>query len=99
MDNLIAVSGLLGGIIISVIVYFITRKAGAKRRWFDERQKQVSSLAHAASWNITFAVLLIAWAVVILVEGISFSFFLMTALYAAHCMGFLFTSIYYSRDH
>ncbi|WP_233129800.1 DUF2178 domain-containing protein [Domibacillus epiphyticus] len=99
MNNVIALSGLIGGLVIASLVFLINRKIGTKKRWFDERYKQVSTLARAASWNITFAVLLIAWAVVIIVDGISFSFFLMTALYIAHCIGFLATSIYFSRDH
>ncbi|WP_231584182.1 DUF2178 domain-containing protein [Domibacillus indicus] len=99
MNNLIGLSGLAAGLLIAGIVYLINRRIGRKKRWFDERQKELSRKARAASWNITFGVLIIAWAVVIFVDGISFSFFLMTALYVAHCIGFLFTSIYYSQDH
>jgi len=46
------------------------------------------------SWNITTVVILIAWAVVIIFEGISFSFFIMAGIFVVHSMTLIFTSTY-----
>ncbi|TFB19623.1 DUF2178 domain-containing protein [Filobacillus milosensis] len=93
---LIGLTGLGLGVLIALIVYLIQRRVGKKKRWFDERYYKLNNRAKASSWNIMLVILIIAWAVVIIVEGISFSFFLMTAIYLAHCISLAITGAYHS---
>ncbi|MGF2616106.1 DUF2178 domain-containing protein [Rossellomorea vietnamensis] len=98
-DILIALSGLGIGVIFMIIAGVIQRKVGRKMRVFDERQQQISNQAKAFSWNVTLIVLLIAWAVVIIVDGISFAFFLMAAIYILHCLSLIATTLYYNHQN
>lgn len=77
-----------------IVVHIVTNRMGKKKHMFDERQKYISTTAKAMSWNITTVVILIAWAVVIIFEGISLSFFIMTGIYVVHCITLIFTSTY-----
>ncbi|KKB37620.1 hypothetical protein [Bacillus thermotolerans] len=97
MDHVISVSGLLFGVITIGIVYLINRRIGKKRRRFDERQQYVTARAKGMAWNITSAILLAAWVIVILYDGISFAFFLMTGIWIAHNLSLIFTSVYFSQ--
>ncbi|WP_404799168.1 DUF2178 domain-containing protein [Bacillus aerolatus] len=97
INNLIGLSGLLLGAGITIVILFINRRIGEKKRLFDERQQYVTARAKAASWNITSVILLIAWAIIILYEGISFSFFLMTGIWVAHNFSLVFTATYFSN--
>ena len=99
IDSLIALSGLGIGIVGIIAAFFIQKKIGQKKRLFDERQQQITSRAKAFSWNVTMVVILAAWAAVIIVDGISFAFFLMTAVYVLHCLSLVFSTIYYSNQN
>lgn len=99
LNVLYALSGLGIGVVCMIIVYFVNKHYGKKKRIFDERQQQITNQAKAASWNITFIVLLVAWAVVIIFEGISFSFFLMAVLYILHCFSLIFTTTYFTKKN
>ncbi|WP_082232755.1 DUF2178 domain-containing protein [Halobacillus massiliensis] len=96
-NTLVALSGLGIGVAFIIITYFINKRIGKKNRWFDERQQKIRNQAKASSWNITLVVFLIAWAVVIVYEGISFSFFLIAILYVLHCLSLMVTSVYFAR--
>lgn len=98
-DILLSLSGLGLGVICIIITFVISKRNGVKKRLFDERYRKINYQAKAISWNVTFVVLLLAWAVVIVVEGISFSFFLITALYVAHCLSLIFSSLYANRQN
>ncbi|KZR59271.1 hypothetical protein [Bacillus badius] len=98
-NALTVLSGLLGGILVAVIVYFINRSIGKKKRWFDERQQHVASRAKAAAWNATSVILLVAWAIIIIYDGISFSFFLMTGIWVAHNLSLIATSVYFNSQN
>ena len=93
------ISGLLGGVSIALIAYVLSKRSGKKKRLFDERQKVVSNSAKALSWNVTFVVILIAWGVTIIIDGISFYFFLLTGIYVLHCLSLMITSVYYSNQN
>ncbi|MFZ7942478.1 DUF2178 domain-containing protein [Neobacillus sp. 19] len=97
MDNLVGVSGLLLGVVITIIVHIVVNRVGAKKHMFDERQKFISTNARAMSWNVTTIVILAAWAVVIIIEGISLSFFIMTGIYVLHCSSLFLTSAYFAN--
>jgi uncharacterized membrane protein len=99
IDTLIELSGLGIGIIGIIAAYFFQKRIGNKKRLFDERQQQITNQAKAFSWNITMVVILIAWAVVIIVDGISFAFFLLAAIYVLHCLSLIFTTVYYNNQN
>ncbi|MCY7817752.1 DUF2178 domain-containing protein [Bacillus haynesii] len=98
-NTLIALAGLGIGVLGIVIVYSVNRRIGKKERLFDERQQKISYQAKALSWNITMAAILIAWALVIIFQGISFSFFLLTALYILQCLSMLITTVYLAQKN
>jgi hypothetical protein len=97
VNGLIGVSGLLAGIVSMLVISYIARRIGDKKRLYDERQQHVSTKSRAAAWNITLFLIMIAWGIVILVDGISFTFFLFTGLHVANCIGLIITSIYYAN--
>ncbi|MCY8469886.1 DUF2178 domain-containing protein [Bacillus haynesii] len=98
-NTLIALAGLGIGVLGIVIVYSVNRRIGKKERLFDERQRKISDQAKAFSWNITMAAILIAWALVIIFQGISFSFFLITGLYILQCLSMLITTVYLAQKN
>ena len=96
---LIALAGLGIGVLGIAIVYKVNRRIGKKERLFDERQRKISDQAKAFSWNITMAAILMAWALVIIFQGISFSFFLITGLYILQCLSMLITTVYLAQKN
>ncbi|MEK4520981.1 DUF3796 domain-containing protein [Psychrobacillus sp. FSL W7-1493] len=80
--------GLPTGIAISAITYFISRKIGKKKRLFDERYIQVHTTARSYSWKVTTAAILIAWMIIIIVEGPGLAFFIMTGLWVIHIVSY-----------
>src|SRR5690625_3783737 len=84
LENPYGLLGLVGAIVICIIVFLINRNIGRKKRLFDERYYLKANRAKARSWDAMLVIYLIAWFVVIIFDGISFSFFLLTALYVLH---------------
>ncbi|MFC7321305.1 DUF2178 domain-containing protein [Halobacillus campisalis] len=95
-DMWMGLLGLIGGGLGVLLTFLITKKLGKKKHIYDERQEFVSAKAKAAGWNTTLVLILIAWGLIILFDGISVSFFIMTGLYVAHCLTLMGTSIYFS---
>lgn len=90
--------GLLGIILAGVIllvVYFINRHIGKKKHLFDERYYQQTHRMKAKSWDAMIVIYLIAWCIVVIFDGISFSFFLLTALYVLHNVTAIIANLYY----
>ena len=98
-NTLIALAGLGIGVLGIAIVYKVNRRIGKKERLFDERQRKISDQAKAFSWNITMAAILMAWALVIIFQGISFSFFLITGLYILQYLSMLITTVYLAQKN
>ena len=94
INNFGVITVLLLGVLMLIVVHIVTYRIGKKKHMFDERQKYISTNAKAMSWNITTVVILIACALVIIFEGISLSFFIMTGIYVVHSMTLIFTSTY-----
>ncbi|RJS59969.1 DUF2178 domain-containing protein [Bacillus sp. PK3_68] len=99
VNNLTGLSGLLLGVLCIIIIYFINRRVGRNKRLFDERQQYVTARSKAAAWNATSVILLAAWAFIIIFDGISFSFFLMTGIWVAHNLSLIVTSVYFSNQN
>lgn len=99
IDTILALSGLLGGAAIAFIAHFFQRRIGKKKNLFDERYKKINNQAKARSWDVTLVVLIIGWGLVIIFEGISYSFFIMTGIYVLHCLSYAIGSaIFSSRE-
>ncbi|MBS2968410.1 DUF2178 domain-containing protein [Metabacillus sp. KIGAM252] len=96
-NNWIGLFGLIAGVILAGTAMFLGRRSSKKKRGLDERYHYLMSNAKAVSWNITFVVILIAWALVILFEGISVSFFILTGIYVLHCLSLILSAAYFSR--
>lgn len=80
-DLLAFMLGLPTGLAVTLIIgYFIWRK-GKKTRRYDERYKSIQDQAKSLSWAVTQLAIVIAWAIVIIVEGPGLAFFLFTAVY------------------
>ncbi|PAV29312.1 hypothetical protein CIL05_13025 [Virgibacillus profundi] len=92
-------AGLLGPIaagIVLIITFLINRRIGKKKNLFDERYQQKTNRFKARSWDVMQVVYFIAWFPVIIFDGISFSFFLLTALFVFHNLTAIITSFYIS---
>ncbi|SFF82826.1 Protein of unknown function [Halobacillus alkaliphilus] len=83
-NNMIGLTGLIVGLSIALAVFLINRKYMKKNRQLDERQHTISVHARAGGWMVTSALIIIVWAVEIVVEGVTLSFFLLTFLYVGH---------------
>ncbi|GGA73336.1 DUF3796 domain-containing protein [Ornithinibacillus halotolerans] len=88
---------LIGNYIFMLMIFFIQRKVGMKNHRYDERYYHVNNRAKGRTWDIMLVIMLIAWPIVIIFDGISFAFFLLTALYMLHCLIFGIVVAYYQR--
>ncbi|WP_298473855.1 hypothetical protein [Psychrobacillus sp. FSL K6-4046] len=80
--------GLPTAIAIMGITFFVFRRIGKKKRLFDERYNQVHSTARSYSWKVTTAAILVAWMIIIIVEGPGLAFFIMTGLWVVHIVSY-----------
>lgn len=99
LENPYGLLGLVGAIVICIIVFLINRNIGRKKRLFDERYYLKANRAKARSWDAMLVIYFIAWFVVIIFDGISFSFFLLTALYVLHNVTLIITNLYFSKEY
>lgn len=97
LENPYGVSGLVAAIIIMIIVYIVNHRIGKKKHLFDERYQHTTNRAKARSWDAMIVIYLAAWFVVIIFDGISFSFFLLTALYVLHNISLMVTTLYFNN--
>ncbi len=95
MENPWGLIGIIGAGIILLIVYFINRHIGKKKHLFDERYRQQTNRMKARSWDAMIVIYIIAWSIVIIFDGISFSFFLITALYVSHNITAIIANLYF----
>lgn len=87
--------GVIGAGIILLVVYFVNKHIGKKKHLFDERYHQQTNRMEARSWDVMIVIYIIAWCMVIIFEGISFSFFLITALYVFHNITAIIAKLYF----
>jgi len=87
---------LIAGWAATAVILFMLRKRGMKRYQYDERYYHITNHIKAKSWDTMLVVLLVAWLIVIVFDGISFSFFLMTGIVAIRSITQLVFSVYYS---
>ncbi|MFD1849991.1 DUF3796 domain-containing protein [Oceanobacillus bengalensis] len=95
---LVGLSGLFGGAAVAFLAYYIQARIGKKKHLFDERYKSINNKAKAMSWNATLVILILAWAIIIIFEGPSLSFFVIMAVYVLHCVIYGIMSAIYSNQ-
>ncbi|ASF41122.1 MULTISPECIES: hypothetical protein [Halobacillus] len=98
-NNMIGLTGLVVGLSIALAVILINRKFMKKNRQLDERQHTISVHARAGGWMVTSALIIIVWAVEIVVEGVTFSFFLLTFLYVGHMTAYGFFAYHHAANN
>lgn len=99
MNHLIGLGGLIFGVLSGLAAYFIARHNMKKKRQLDERYQNIHVNARSSAWIATSVFIVIAWAAIIIVEGASFAFFVMTFLYIAHCIAYGVTSFQQAKLH
>ncbi|WP_196493853.1 DUF3796 domain-containing protein [Ornithinibacillus caprae] len=87
---------MLGNYAFLIALFFLQRHLGKKKHRYDERYYQVNNQAKGRTWDIMLVVMLIAWPLVVMFDGISFSFFLLSILYVLHCLIYGVASAYYN---
>lgn len=97
-ENPEAILILVAGWAIVAVILFILRKRGMKKYQYDERYYHINNRIKAKSWDTMLVVFMIAWLVVIVIDGISFSFFLMTAIVIIRSITQVVFGVYYSWD-
>lgn len=98
LDNPYVILVLLGDFVLMIGLFFFQRRIGNKRNRYDERYNKMTNRSKARSWDAMLIVLTAAWPVVIIFDGISFSFWLLTVLYVLHSVTWLITSFYVSNQ-
>ncbi|WP_339228858.1 DUF3796 domain-containing protein [Oceanobacillus sp. FSL K6-2867] len=96
LANPSGILGLIAAVFVLIIVFFVNRHIGRKKHLFDERYQQTNNRAKARAWDTMIVIYLVAWFIVILFDGIGFSFFLLTALYVLHNVTAIITNFYFS---
>ncbi|RNF38934.1 hypothetical protein [Planococcus salinus] len=99
LNHLFGFGGLVLGVLSGLVAYLIARRNMKKKRQLDERFENIHVHARSSAWVATSALIVIAWAVIILVEGASFAFFVMSFLYIAHCVAYGVTSLQQAKQH
>lgn len=88
--NLIAfMSGLPTGIIVAGIIFYFVWRKGKKERRYDERYKRIRERAKSFAFGITMLVIIIAWAIVMIFEGATLAFFLITGIYVIAMVSYI----------
>ena len=92
-------AGLPLGLVIAGIVYYFVWKKGKKELLFDERYKNIHRHARSISWKVMTVAILIAWTIVMIVEGAKLAFFIMTALWVIHMLSWAIGAAIASKNH
>ncbi|WP_143155650.1 hypothetical protein [Ornithinibacillus halophilus] len=90
---------MLANYALLLTIFFLQRKYGRKNHRYDERYYHVNNRNKARSWDAMLVIMLIAWPIVIIFDGISFSFFLLTIIYVLHNVTLLIVTAYYSNKN
>lgn len=75
-------------LVITVFTFWIMRRMGKKRRWYDERHRVVLDKARSFSWIVTTVAMFIVWIIIVTFEGPGLSFFLMTGLWMTNAVSY-----------
>ncbi|BFH65315.1 DUF2178 domain-containing protein [Paenibacillus azoreducens] len=97
LNVLYGLGGLFFGVVVHIILQIVSKRKGIKEHRFDERHQYITSHAKAVAWNSTSIAIIVAWALIIVFDGISLPFFLMTGVYVLHNLTYLCSSVYYTN--
>ena len=75
-------------IAIALVLIFIGWRKGKKKCLFDERYTRIHQHARSISWIATTFTILIAWVIVIIVEGPRLAFFLLAGIWIVHMLSY-----------
>lgn len=92
-------AGLPLGLVTFGIVYYFFRKKAKRERIFDERYKAIHRHGRAISWMVMTVAILVAWIIVMIVEGAKLAFFIMSALWVIHMMSWAIGAAIASKQH
>lgn len=84
LENPWVIIMLLGTFIWLLIAYLIQRRIRKKAHYYDERNQYETNRAKAKSWDIMFLIMIISILIVLIVEGVSFSYFFLVGLFFTH---------------
>lgn len=90
--NLSTLVGFIVGFSTFAIFFYINYRIGKKQRRFDERYQQVQKHARSLAWGISTILLVSAWTITYFVEGLGFSFFLLTFVYVSHLIAYVISA-------
>ncbi|RSK25061.1 hypothetical protein [Bhargavaea beijingensis] len=92
-------AGLPLGFLIAAIVLFFSWRKGKKERRYDERFHAIHNWARSFSWVATTIVILVAWAVVMIIEPVGTAFFVLMAVYMLHMISYIVGAAIASRRY
>ncbi|MEK4076278.1 hypothetical protein MHI01_20690 [Paenibacillus sp. FSL M7-0656] len=96
LNRMIGIGGIVAGLLFAILIIFFTRLIAKKHNGLDERYFYCITRAKAFSWNATTISLALAWILVVMLDGISLSFFIITAVFVIHCLSSIAANLYYS---
>lgn len=96
-DWVAGLSGLLLGSLIATVVLYINYRIGKKQRRFDERYEQIHNKGRSIAWVATVFAILVGWGVVIVMEGASLAFFIITFIYIVSMISYIIGAAYASN--
>lgn len=94
MENPSVIWMMAGLYVFLLGLFYFQRRLGKKKYLFDERYRQETNQAKARAWDVSLVIMLLAWPVVIIFDGIGFSFFLLTGIFVLHNTSLMVTSFY-----
>jgi hypothetical protein len=80
--------GLPFALVIASIGMLINRRIGKRKHLFDERYTRIHKHARSISWGVTTAAILIAWSIIIIVEGPGLAFFILSGIWVTHMLSY-----------
>ncbi|MCG7345588.1 hypothetical protein MHZ92_15755 [Sporosarcina sp. ACRSL] len=92
-------AGLPLGLAIAGVVYFFVHRKAKKERIYDERYTAIHRHARSISWMVMTVAILVAWAIVIIIEGPKLAFFIMTALWVIHMLSWAIGTAIANKDY
>ena len=81
-------AGLPLGLAIAAILMWVSRRKMRKERAFDERYTRIQQDAKSISWMVTTIAILVAWMIVIFIEGPKLAFFVLAAIWVIHMLSY-----------
>lgn len=92
-------AGLPLGLLVASIILYISWRKGKKEKRYDERYQSIHHSAKSLSWGVTTGAILIAWMIILIYEGPSLAFFILTGVWCLHMMSYLIGTLIANRKN